>query len=225
MRQLDNLQVGRWAAVTAEADGSARETFGHAAGEDEIPAALRRRMGKLERLAARCTLGVLKGDDSTDELVFASRYGNLESLCGLLSSIAAREPMSPMGFSGSVHNAVPGLVGQIRKERLSHTAIAAGRNTLTAGIFECYARLAIGDCRDVTLIYADFVLPQAYRTFEEEGDVAGFALALRLVRAEQPGPGMMAGPGRRGAHAILEGLQKGMNQLVVDEAVWLEAAA
>src|SRR3984957_23631 len=96
---------------------------GGAADETAIPAGLRRRMGKLERLAVRCALGVL-GTESTDELIFCSRYGNLETLLSLLRGIACDQLVSPMAFSGSVHNATPGYIGQIRGERIRHTALA-----------------------------------------------------------------------------------------------------
>jgi hypothetical protein len=217
---LGNLKVGRWAAIVV---AGTHEFYGCPAEEDEVPSALRRRMGRLERLAARCTLGVLKDDVPTDELVFASRFGNLETLCTLLTSLSVREPMSPMAFSGSVHNATPGLVGQIRKQKLSHTAISAGARSLEAGLIECHARLASGECDDVTLTFADLALPGAYRPFEEEENAAGVALAVRLALAERPEAAMAAKPGRSGALDIIAGLKDGLLQFGLDESRWLEA--
>ena len=135
-------------------------------------------MGTLERLAVRCTLGVLEERVETDELIFCSRYGNVETLRLLLSSIAAREPMSPMAFSGSVHNAVPGLVGQICKTRLRHTAVAAGRQTFMAGLLEGYALLSSGERSNVIVTFADVALPDVYRRFDDER-LPGIALAMR----------------------------------------------
>ncbi len=212
MSRFGSLQVGHWAAILADGEAAA---FGCALAEDAIPAALRRRMGHLERLAARCTLGVLQSAPATDELVFASRYGNLETLCGLLRSIALEEPMSPMGFSGSVHNAAPGLVGQIRKERLAHTAIAAGQHTFAAGLTEAYARLATGDCADVTFTYADTALPEIYRPLSSESHVT-FALAMRLTLARESGGAIDARPGVEGAIGVFEGLRAGLQRLGID---------
>jgi hypothetical protein len=218
---FDNLEVGRWAAVVVRDRDSGGEPFGNVAGEDAIPAALRRRMGRMERLAVRCTLGALEDEVPTDELVFGSRYGNLETLLSLLKSLAVGEPMSPMGFSGSVHNAVPGLVGQIRKERLSHSAIAAGPNTFAATLLECCARLKTGECRSVTLTFADLGLPDAYLGFREsDEDDTGVAVALRLEPATTSANDTIAvRPGRQGVLDVVAGLKDGKRQLAFGE-IW-----
>jgi hypothetical protein len=213
------LGVRQWAAVRVPSIGGAHEEFGLTVGEDAIPSGLRRRMGRLERLAVRCTLGVLS-DAPVDELIFCSRYGNVEALSGLLRAIAEGELTSPMGFSGSVHNAAPGLVGQVRKERLSHTAIAAGRNTLSAAFLEAYARISIDGCGSVVVTFADLPLPDHFHAFEDEV-LAGLVLAMRLepVSGDDAGPSVSIEPGRRGALALLDRLR---NERAV---VALEAAA
>ena len=224
MGRFGNLQVGLWAAIVVDGNLADREISGAASGEDAIPSAIRRRMGRLERLAVRCTLGVLSANGPTDELIFCSRYGNLETLAALLRSLAAREPISPMGFSGSVHNAAPGLVGQIRNERLSHTALAAGPQTFRAGLVESHARLATDECRDVTLIFADAVLPEIYRDFEEENQ-PGIAMALRLTLAAESDSGIGVKPGRGGVMDVLAELKKGTTQIALDEYLWMGRAA
>jgi hypothetical protein len=213
--QLRNLRVGQWAAIRIGVGSSDQEIFGQAAGEDAIPAGIRRRMGHLERLAVRCTLGVLEGEP-TAELIFCSRYGNVDMLSTLLRSIAEHQLMSPMVFSGSVHNAAPGLVGQIRKERLAHTALAAGAGTFEAGLIESYARLASDDADDVTLVYADVALPDLYGNFEDER-VPSLALAVRLNLADDCDPKPVpAPPGRQGVLDVLDRLQRGQVCLSVE---------
>ncbi len=209
MGRFRDLQVAQWAAIVVE--GANQELLGRAAADDAIPPAIRRRMGKLERLAACCALGVL-GGAPTGELIFCSRYGNVESLSVLLRGIAEEQLISPMLFSGSVHNATPGLIGQIRKERLGHTALAAGPNSFAAGLIESYARLASGECSDVTLIFADVPLPDPYGEFEVE-NAPGLALAMRL----EPGAegGLAVRPGRRGVRELLEKLKHGPVNLAV----------
>jgi hypothetical protein len=223
MENRRNLRVGRWGAIVVEPDSGATQNFGDAAAEDSIPVTLRRRMGRLERLAVRCTLGVLDKDGATDELVFCSRHGNVETLAALLRSIAAREPVSPMSFSGSVHNAVPGLVGQIRKERLSHTAIAAGHKTFNAGLIECYARLATEECRDVTLTFADVSLPDPFAAFEDE-PVPGIVLALRLGLGSDESEAVTVAPGRAGVTELLGRLDAGANRIALGTLEWSGSA-
>jgi len=212
------LSVRQWAAIRTS-DGE--EAFGSAGSEAIIPAAIRRRMGKLERLAVRCTLGLL-ADGTTSEVIFCSRYGNIETLGAMFASIAAGELISPMAFSGSVHNAAPGLVAQIRKERIPHTALAAGPHTFEAGLIEAYTRLVVEDCSDVVVCFADLPLPALYRTFEVE-DRPGLALALRLGLGLAEGVAKdedIVRPGRAGAFDVLAGLQRGDKSVVVRGGEW-----
>lgn len=201
------LGVRRWAAVCSGANGEQR--FGEAAGEEIIPSGYRRRMGKLERIAVRCMLSVLTSG-AVSNLIFCSRFGNIETLSALLRSIAAREPVSPMAFSGSVHNAAPGLAGQIRKERIAHTALAGGAETLQAGLVEAYASL-VCDGGEVVVTFADLPLGDVYSEWETEaGGGVGLALALGLVEADSP---VAVLPGRAGAIRLIERLASGENAL------------
>lgn len=216
-----NLSVRQWAAVRQDASGEAM--FGDAAGEEIIPSGFRRRMGKLERLAVRCMLCTLMGGTSS-ELIFCSRYGNLETLAALLRSISAGEPVSPMAFSGSVHNAAPGTVGMIRKERIPHTALAAGPDTLRAGVTEAYARLAADDCDDVIVAYADLPLADVYGELDGEGG-PGIGLAMRLaLKGSASGEAAPVMPGRDGALAVIECLRQGAGKLVLGGGPWIASA-
>ena len=216
------LRVLQWAAIRVS-DGVSEE-FGQSLGEEAIPPALRRRMGRLERLAVRCALGVL-ATTTTDELIFCSRYGNIETMTALLRGIAEGQMMSPMAFSGSVHNATPGLIGQIRRERMAHTAVAAGPNTLAAGIAEACARLASDEYGSVAVMFADLPLPDHFHEFEDEV-LPGLALTMRM---EFPSAGadseiVTIEPGRRGAFAVLERLKQGVTDFTIGEAPWPKRA-
>jgi len=215
---VSGVRIRQWAAVRVSATDGAQEEFGQTKGEEAIPSALRRRMGRLERLAVRCTLSVL-AEASTDELIFCSRYGNVESLSTLLRGIAEGQLTSPMGFSGSVHNAAPGLVGQIRQERLSHTAVAAGRHTLAAALVEAYARLLSEECESVTVTLADVPLPDHFHEFEDEL-LPGLALAMRLELGCEDDDAVELSPGRAGALALLEQLKNGSNGISVRGTSW-----
>lgn len=212
------MRVRQWAAVCVSVPDGAQEDFGQTLREDAIPPAIRRRMGRLERLAVRCMMGVLQ-DETTDELIFCSRYGNVEALSALLRGIAEGQLTSPMMFSGSVHNAAPGLVGQIRKERLSHTAISAGRHTLAAALVESAAHFEMNDCASVAVTLADLPLPEHFHAFEDEV-LPGLALAMRLEPASESDmrSAIVVAPGRRGALGLLESLKEGSVSLAVGGA-------
>jgi hypothetical protein len=138
----------------------------------------------------------------------------------MFGSIAAHESISPMAFSGSVHNAAPGLIAQIRKERIAHTALAAGAHTFEAGLVEAYAVLATEDCRDVVVCFADLPLPELYRTFEVEHQ-PGLALALRVTLAVGEERTTAVQAGRAGALEVLTMLQRGNTAFLVGDGGWL----
>lgn len=219
MGQFCELGLAQWAAILVSDEAKSQQVLGLAVDEDRIPSSLRRRMGRLERLAVRCALGVLE-DSPSPELILCSRFGNLETLATLLRGLAEEQLMSPLAFAGSVHNASPGLIGQIRHERIPHTAIAAGVHTFAAGLIESYARLICDECRDVTLVFADLALPDPFATFEDE-DAPGLAMAVRLERVvERPlhNPTPISA-GRRGVVEVVERLKGGPAVLSVGEGM------
>lgn len=175
-RPPDAAHIAAWAAILCGADG-AEERLGDCAGEKDIPAGLRRRLGALGRMGVACGLGVAPQGDV--DIVFCSRHGDISLAHQLLSALIAGEPMSPAGFSMSVHNTVPGVLDLARKARVGHTAIAAGAQTLSAGLVEAWLRLVARPHLDVVLIYAEMPLPDFYEQFMD-GDLGGTALALRL---------------------------------------------
>ena len=87
----------------------------------------------------------------------------------------------------SVHNGVPGAMDLVQKNRVGHTAIAAGAESLSAGICEAWARLNEAPQQPVTLLYADYALPPAFKEFET-GKAEGIAFALSLSMAEVSDP-------------------------------------
>ncbi len=170
------IHVGSWAAILCGPGGTA-ERLGSCAEEKEIPAGLRRRLGTLGRMGVACGLGVAPQGDA--DIVFCSRHGDISLAHQLLTALVEGEPMSPAGFSMSVHNAVPGVLDLARKARIGHTAIAAGAQTLSAGLVEAWLRLAARPHLDVVLVYAETPLPEFYDQFTD-GDLGGTAFALRL---------------------------------------------
>jgi hypothetical protein len=182
-RLPDAAHIAAWAAILCGADG-AEERLGDCVGERDIPAGLRRRLGPLGRMGVACGLGVAPQGDA--DIVFCSRHGDVSLAHQLLSELIAGEPMSPAGFSMSVHNTVPGVLDLARKARIGHTAIAACAQTLSAGLAEAWLRLTARPHLDVVLIYAEMPLPDFYERFMD-GDLGGTALALRLSAARGEG--------------------------------------
>lgn len=189
---LESAHVKSWAAILCGADG-AEERLGACAAEKDIPAGLRRRLGPLGRMGVACGLGVAPGPERDADIVFCSRHGDIPLAHQLLTALIAGEPMSPAGFSMSVHNTVPGVLDLARKARIGHTAIAAGAQTLSAGLLEAWLRLAARPGLDVVLVYAETPLPELYSQFAED-DFGGTAFAICLSAGEERGPSFSLRP-------------------------------
>ncbi|MBI1359102.1 MAG: hypothetical protein GC155_02335 [Alphaproteobacteria bacterium] len=184
--------------------------LGAVAAEDALPKALRRRMSPFDLGAARCVMG-LAAQGVSEDIVFASRYGNMGVTLDLLMLLCRDEILSPAKFSMSVHNAAAGAISQIVSNRAGHTAIAAGARTLAAGLTEAWSRIASG-AGSVIFIYADMPLMDPYGEFDEPGP--GVHLAIRLAAADAAAGDMHAvAEGRLGAEALARALAAGVKGL------------
>lgn len=178
--------IASWAAVSVGTDGGVHR-FGDCAEESIIPAALRRRLGGFGRMAVTCGLSV--GGADTSDLLFCSRYGDVDLAYRLLSELVAGGTMSPAGFSLSVHNAVPGVMDLARKCGIGHTAIAGGSQSLSSGLTEAWGKLAENPQDNVVVVYAEVPLPEIFAERSENAE-RGHALAFTLSLAK---PGKICG--------------------------------
>lgn len=170
------IYVESWAAMNLRGPDGEPLRLGQCKDDSVIPAGHRRRLGAYGRMAVTCGLSVA-GADSSD-LVFCSRYGDVDLAYGLLKSLAVDEILSPAAFSLSVHNSVPGVMDLVRKSRVGHTAVAAGAQSLSAGLAEAWAKLEAKPGQSVTLVFAEGELPSDLKPFSNE---PGFGLALAMT--------------------------------------------
>ncbi len=139
---------------------------------------LRRRLGRLSRMALSVAHQAAAGQDSTNA-VFASRHGELSRTVGILHALAADEVPSPAAFSLSVHNSAAGIFSIARADRSQSTALAAGEETLLWAMQDAAARLAAEPDSPILLVYADEPLPGEYQAYSSRSDPA-HAVALLL---------------------------------------------
>ncbi len=139
---------------------------------------LRRRLGSMDRSALHVANECLEVHERA-HLVFASRHGELSRSTALLTEIANGEPPSPMGFSLSVLNAVPGLYGIARQDTSPATAISAGEATFAMALIEATSQ-AWGNPDDtVLLVFADEPPPSIYADYVQSPREP-YAIAIRL---------------------------------------------
>ncbi|MBO0333341.1 beta-ketoacyl synthase chain length factor [Sneathiella sp. CAU 1612] len=149
----------------------------------DLPAGQRRRLSRLGKIALRVAMDVEA--EETPRVVFSSRNGNVTEMLSLLKSLAVEDPVSPTGFGMSVHNSLAGMLSIVSKNRESHTAIAAGGESLCLGLIEAITSLKEDPTSPVLLLHADETLPDFYAPFQET-DMPVCALAL-LVGGAKPG--------------------------------------
>ena len=149
-----------------------------------LPPMLRRRTSRVTR-AALWAIRACGGDQGSYPTVFSSRHGELHRSHALLQDLAVEEPLSPNAFSLSVHNTASGLYTIATGNRAPSTALAAGRDTLAAGVIQAFGQLRAG-ADAVVLVHADECAPSFYqRWVDYEAPV--FALALVLRRPDGQG--------------------------------------
>jgi len=147
-----------------------------------IPAITRRRTSLLTRAMAE-VMGQLLGGSDVDgaslPTVFASAHGETSTLGFLLDQLHGPEPgLSPIRFSGSVHNAASGYTSIALGNRRFTTSIAAGQATVAAALLEAQAFLSrAGGC--VAIVVGDTApLPELTRAHERfETFAAGWLLS------------------------------------------------
>ena len=168
-----------WTSPTAEP--SAAEVP-----DEAIPAAHRRRMSSLTRLAVQIAIEAA-GDCRPDFLIFCSQHGDLTRLREMLNDISSRAELSPTTFSQSVHNASAGLFTIISGSTAPVSALAAGRGTFAAGWLEAEGFLVAHPEARVLLVTYDEPLPPEYASYTSQAPCAyGVGVLLRRA-AERPG--------------------------------------
>ena len=156
---------------------SSKTGVGKADLADDLKPAWKRRLDLYGRAAAEVLGRTLRTNDNP-LIVFASQHGNIERTVKLLHQVITEEALSPADFGMSVHNALVGIASINWSITESHTAVAAGQESLLAGITEAICQ--VNDVNGpVILCYIDLPLPDVYKHLEHENPV-GAALAIRF---------------------------------------------
>ncbi len=135
----------------------------------EVPAMQRRRIERLGRMAMQAALWCGEARAEGVPVVFSSRHGDVQRSLALMQQQARGEPMSPAGFSLSVHNAVAAMHSIALGLRGNYTALAAARACAENALVEAVGLLADG-ADEVQVVLYDASLPDAYAPFLDEPD-------------------------------------------------------
>jgi predicted transcriptional regulator len=125
-----------------------------------IPPLLRRRLNLLGRACANEILQHVKKDENIP-VVYCSQHGDIERTFGILTGAAKGEPISPMNFSLSVHNAILGVLSIHLGLTSSISSISSDQNGLVPVLLEAVGILMSGS-EKVLCVICDVTLPQIY---------------------------------------------------------------
>ncbi|MCP8900138.1 beta-ketoacyl synthase chain length factor [Gilvimarinus xylanilyticus] len=149
-----------------------------------VPAMTRRRLTRWGRQALEVAEPACESLAADAPVIFSSRHGDTERTFKLLQALATDAPLSPNGFSLSVHNSALGIFSIIKKIQAPSVALAAGRDTLAAAWREAETWLQQG-ARQVLLVHSEEPLAEFYRDYADEREMPA---ALALVLSAQPEP-------------------------------------
>jgi len=156
--------------------------------DDSIPAAQRRRMSSLSKLAVRTAIRTTQRT-RPDFMVFCSQHGELVRTHDLLRAIVAGEELSPTAFSQSVHNTGAGLYSIAAQTRAPASSVASGPGTFAYGWLEAEGYLVENPERRALLVTCEDPLPEEYRPFSTQVQCT-YAVGLLLKLASGGGIGL-----------------------------------
>lgn len=188
------FSIARWSAWTPEEDAPRKRPEIR-----EVPMLLRRRASFADCAALRVAFDCA-GALGPMPAVFCSHRGEIHRSVEMLGALSKNEPLSPMTFGLSVHNAAATLYSISRGDTSPANTIAAGRDSLPEGVLDACAVLATG-APQVLLVAYDDRLPEEFGRFADAGDrPAALALvletegprgcSLELRRGRAPGPAL-----------------------------------
>ena len=156
--------------------------------------AQRRRLSDISKITLDVAFAVTENRPGIRS-IFASRRGEVGRMADLLHSICTDDDLSPTAFSMSVHNTASGLFSIQSGNKAPSTAIAAGHDTVVAGLIEACSLLAKGQ-KEVLLVVTEDQVPDVYRQFSSSGEqpvaaafllTAGNELTMELTTATTAG--------------------------------------
>lgn len=169
-----------------------------------IPASLRRRCSGSSKIALSLALLTLK-NETADYYVFCSQHGEMDTTVSLLKELSEATPLSPAGFSQSVHNTAAGLLSMVLKSRAPSVSLCAREGSFLAGMLEASVWLEKNPGKKVLLVMYDVTPPKPYDTLNlTYNDEYGVALLLTQHKVkEKPQITLSLIPGNNKANAPL----------------------
>ncbi len=120
--------------------------------------------------------------------IFFSRFGELQHTERVLSAVHAKELVSPMDFSYSVHNTAQGLFSILQDENTPATAIASRYDGLENALVKAFSQLKDGS-EAVMIVYHEDTLPEIYEDYLKP-DIMPLAFAFVVGKDDDNAPNL-----------------------------------
>ena len=115
-----------------------------------LPSRMKRRMSQLSRMIIEIGHTLIQGC-AVDDVIFASRYGELNRQLEITEGILDKNEVSPAAFSQSVFNTPVALVSLHEKIKGTTRAICAGEESFMMGASPIDTVIRNAGCRSCTL--------------------------------------------------------------------------
>lgn len=99
-----------------------------------LPMLVKRKLSELDKVSYSALKNIM--DDNVEEIVFGSRYGEMERLKSIIESYLEFNEASPAKFSASVHNYFAGFFCQLNGLTIPYHSISAYENTFSMGLIK-----------------------------------------------------------------------------------------
>lgn len=153
---------------------------------------MRRRLGRLSKMAIWSLYQIDETLRADRSLVFSSRHGDSSATNEILEIIATKSEISPADFSLSVHNACPGQYSIHTKNKRPYTALAAGAESFSMGLFEAVS-LSMEQNQPVLYCYVENDLnPKFQKYLRQTIPPHAITLCLKAHDEKEEGPFTMS---------------------------------
>lgn len=156
---------------------------------DIVPPIQRRRLSEFDKLVFTVLNNTIDAD--VQNIICASRYGEMQRLKQLISQYTESNEVSPNLFAGSVHNFPIAFFLLNTKKPIQYTALAGGRASISNGFLSA----VLSKYDNIIFCYADVIYDKNYSfavNFSKSPLKQAVKYSLKLTSADVEEPDFMA---------------------------------
>lgn len=189
-----------------------------------LPSRARRRLSKLSRIILEVGHHLCK-KSPIDDVIFASRYGELGRQLDITRGLIDENEVSPSLFSSSVFNTPVALLSLHEGIKGKTRAIYGGENSLIRGLLQTILSIKSSDTERILFLFGDEIIPEIYEesqgTYKKSAAIGlvlgseqeNALLTIELLN-ENDGPTGICQPGESAIEHLADWMELGSSPLV-----------